>query len=156
MTTAREQNSNFKAVLRRFVGRPGAGKDWTVKSLAETTGIHERTMASYYGGDTEPCWAKMLVIADALGPQFMNALLAPVGMGGVHIVDEADSHVPMQIAAMARNLSALSDAWEDEHIDHAEAARLAPEIEAHGVECIQFAAGLRNSRVVKIGKARAG
>ena len=149
MTVRSERTSNFQTILRRFVGRPGSGKPWTVKTLAETTGITDRTVQGYYGGESEPSWEKMLVIADALGPAFFNALLAPIGMGGVHIIDETEFSANATISSMAAELAQLAKANEDGIIDHRERAELAPRLKDLGVRLIQESAAMEKGRVLR-------
>ncbi len=138
--------SNFNAVFRRHVGR---GRPWQVRNLAAATGITERTLQSYLSGETEPCWAKLLLVARALGAEFMDALLAPVNMGGVHVVIDSEADARLHMADMARHLSALADAMEDGMLDHRERARLAPDIRAHGVRCIEFAKALECNNLAR-------
>ncbi|WP_425404602.1 helix-turn-helix domain-containing protein [Hwanghaeella sp.] len=73
----------FAKVLNAFVGM---GRDWSVAELAEATGIPERTMKGYKEGRAAPPLGNFLRMAAVLGPEFVNQVLEPAGLGGAHSI----------------------------------------------------------------------
>jgi len=73
----------FTRTLNAFVGM---GRDWSVAELAQATGIPERTMKGYKEGRAAPPLGNFLRIAAILGPEFVNMVLEPAGLGGAHSI----------------------------------------------------------------------
>lgn len=104
--------------------RVGHGKRTSFASLAEVTGIKERTLRSYEEGAT-PTVAGLLSIGAALGPGFMSDVLGIIGQSAKNGTTDEPQHMPTLCAATAFS-SLLAEALEDGHVDHREGAAMQP------------------------------
>ena len=129
--------------------RVGKGKTHPFKSLAEVTGIKERTLRSYVD-DSFPTAAGLLSLCTALGPAFTSDILAMIDQSAQSSDDECPQHMPTLCAATAFS-SLLAEAMADGHVNHREAAVLRP----IAVELMELLAPIANGRpsVVRSGGA---
>jgi transcriptional regulator with XRE-family HTH domain len=115
----------FTDAFRRQVGHD---KPFTVSRLAELTGIDERTINAYRGGQATPNFCKLLRIGTVLGPAFVSELLAAIGMGGVEAIEEAT----VNATGIARDLVGeghrILERMADGSFDHRDRAQTAPEL----------------------------
>lgn len=111
----------FAATMRLYVGR---GRPYSAESLAEATGIPERTIRSYQMGHATPGFANLLALMFCLGGVFTAACLEDAGVAAVLMHDDLDAD-PHQLATVkAESLAKLVAALEDHRIDHTEAPEL--------------------------------
>ena len=113
------------ATLRLYVGR---GRPYSAESLAEATGIPERTIRSYRMGHATPGLVNLLALIRCLGGVFAGAILEDAGVAAVLLQDDLDTD-PRELATRyerdgADELARLVAALEDGRIDHTEAPEL--------------------------------
>ena len=109
------------ATLRLYVGR---GQPYSAESLAEATGIPERTIRSYQMGHATPGLTNLLALIRCLGGVFAGAILEDAGVAAVLVRDDLDAD-PRELATLkAESLARLVAALEDGRIDHTEAPEL--------------------------------
>lgn len=113
------------AIERALRIRVGRGRKFTWAGVSDATGVAPRTLESYVQGAT-PGLPAFLSLCAALGPGFTSDVLSACGQ----IAHEADIHEPEHmkaLTALTRLSASLSEAVEDGHVDHREAAALRPE-----------------------------
>ena len=107
--------------MRLYVGR---GRPYSAESLAEATGIPERTIRSYQMGDATPGLANLLALIRCLGGVFAAACLEDAGVAAVLMQDDLEADPRELATAQAESLAKLVAALEDGRIDHTEAPEL--------------------------------
>jgi len=114
----------FTDALRQEVGY---SKPWSVKGLAEATGIDTRTIDAYHQGSACPCMWKMLRIMQVLGPAFVNRIIGIAGLGNASHLDAESTHI-LAVNALASRLCAQVGAAlaDDGKVDHQEEAAMEP------------------------------
>jgi transcriptional regulator with XRE-family HTH domain len=116
-----------QAALRLHVGR---GRRWTVKELSRDTGIDPRTVESYLDGENCPSVEKLLRIARVLPADFLDMVLALIGMGGVEPIAPATADAFALMADAAGITAGLAEALRDGTVDRRERLALAPRLRA--------------------------
>ncbi len=107
--------------MRLYVGR---GRPYSSESLAEATGIPERTIRSYQMGHATPGLTNLLALINCLGGVFAAACLEDAGVVTVLTHDDLEVD-PHQLATLkAESLAKLVAALEDGRIDYTEAPEL--------------------------------
>jgi len=93
--------------------------------VAESTGIHDRTIRSLRSGESGAWFENVLmpVLAD-LGPAAWNAIAAHCGMGGMRYLHKQGPAAHVLLTKMTRAGAVLAEALEDGRIDHQERPRV--------------------------------
>lgn len=112
--------------LRLLVGQ---GRKYSTAQLADATGDGASTIKSYVQGRQLPTADHLLRLIAVLGPVFGNGLFRLIGME-LRVVDEGDGCLLDVHADNAALCAAMAEALRDGRIDHLEAARLQPQLEA--------------------------
>lgn len=112
-----------QAALRQYVGR---GVKWTVKEFARDTGIDPRTIESYLDGTNCPSLEKMLRMAQVLPAEFLDMVLALIGLGGVEPIAPETADAFALMATSAGVTADLAAALSDGTVDRREQLALAP------------------------------
>ncbi|MGI3170004.1 hypothetical protein ACRARG_12665 [Pseudooceanicola sp. C21-150M6] len=119
-----QQDAAARRMMDALQLRVGRGRRHTFAGLEEATGIPERTLRSYVDGTAPPLHA-FLSLCSVLGPAFTSDVLAECGQSAKVAGSEEPEH--MRILAMLGGMvSLVSEALEDGHVDHREAAMLRP------------------------------
>lgn len=123
-TAASEAGAKVHDRVRKMVQavlRAAQAANWTDDMLASATGIPARTIKSYRTEGKEPSIGNVLILCDVLGPDAMNAILAAIGWGGAHPLDEATGiNVAKLVADLLPHISTIAQAAADGRIDHTE------------------------------------
>jgi len=101
----------------------GRGRKYSVADVAFSTGIPERTVASWIATEDrrQPKAGPLLVLCGFLGPDFTSKLIGQVGQVAQHI-DNAGSRRPNEIVRdVLSSLAVIGEAASDGRIDHTEA-----------------------------------
>ncbi len=109
--------------LAQFVGH---NRHFTRHSAAAAIGCSARSLANWQQQHTAPEMSEFLAQCKAFGPEFVNLVLAHVGITGARWVDSSISEARAAHASVARLGAAFADAYEDGHIDHQERAAIIP------------------------------
>lgn len=130
---------NFKethgAILRKHVGdgrRTDNGLRFSVADLAEQTSFISRTVKSWRNAATCPNLSDWIVLAQTLGPHYVNDCLRHAGYGNATPLQFSAS---LQITGnhaqyeLAQRMASLSEAMLDNHIDRIERNQLIPEFQ---------------------------
>lgn len=104
--------------------RVGRGRRYTFQGLSDATGIPTRTLESYVEGAT-PGLSGLLTLCAVLGPSFTSDILSPTGLSAQDASTVDPDHQRLLSAGCAF-AAQLSEALEDEKVDHREAAQLRP------------------------------
>lgn len=104
--------------------RVGRGKRHSFAGLSDATGIPPRTLESYVQGAT-PGLSGLLSICAALGPSFTSDVLALCGQSAADASSDDPEHMQV-LAASGALIARISEAIQDGHVDHREAAQLRP------------------------------
>lgn len=95
----------------------------THHSMAEKIGTKARTVDNYMAGQ-DPQLAIFLRMVELFGPDFLNAIIEPLGMGGVYAID-SDKHCPLQLISLLNQTSSeIALAIEDEVYSPSEKRRV--------------------------------
>ena len=119
--------------LRRYVG---LGRPFSVAAFAEATGIPERTIKSYQGGQATPGLGYLLRMMAVLPPEFADMVLALAGLGNVSRTDRSDAN-SLAVHALASELNSLiaQALANDGFIDHMEEAEMEPTVRSLQARC---------------------
>ena len=118
----------------------GQGRAWSVEGLSQTTGIPVSSLKAYRAGEQTPGLHYFLRLSSALGPEFTNQVLAPIGIGGAHWLDNDEVH-SLGLSAKASGLAAMiCEHAEDGRIDHRELLEQVPAVRYLHTECGAFLA----------------
>jgi len=119
--------------FRRHVG---LGKPWSIRSLAEVTGLDVRTLEGYRNGKV-PLGEKLWRIMAALGPAFTSEILSPAGQGAHAVEGEGIDGYKFnaQVGAMS---ATLGEALEDGQIDATEHRAMVPHVRALKIACCRY------------------
>ncbi len=114
----------------------GLGKQYSVAAFARATGIPERTIKSYQGGQATPGLSYLLCMMAELPPEFADRILALAGLGNVTNI-RRDMASSLEVHALAANLNTLIAAAlaDDGMIDHQEEAGIEPAVRALQSQC---------------------
>lgn len=112
--------------LRLLVGH---GRKYSVAQIADATGDGVSTIKSYLQGRQLPTADHLLRLIAVLGPGLGNGLFRLIGME-LRVVDTDDASLLDVHADNAALCAAMAEALRDGRIDHMEAARLQPLLEA--------------------------
>ena len=127
--------SRLGEALRRRVGR---GCDWSAERVAAALGCSVAAVKAWRRGEAAPDGPTLLRLAALLGPDFLNELLQPLGLGGLHLLEEPEL-CSLKLNAQAAALTALiSGHAEDGHIDHREVAEQIPAVRELYSACGRF------------------
>ncbi len=114
----------FCDALRRRVGR-GADKI-SVSDLADHLDMDARTVRAWRDGETVPQWHAMLRLFVVLGPDFVNEVMLPSGLGGTEVLTPQLLD-PIGITAdLASVVSQMTDRLRDSVFCHQDRAAMAP------------------------------
>lgn len=119
--------------LRKYVG---LGRPFSVAGFAKATGIPERTIKSYQGGQAAPGLAYLLRMMMVLPPEFADMVLAPAHLGNVSRIHR-DQGSSLDVHALASQLNSLiAQALADDGIiDHLEEAEMEPTVRSLQARC---------------------
>jgi hypothetical protein len=108
-------------VMREFI-KPGKYDE-----VSEGTGIDDRTIRAHILGDAGANGTKLMRYFAFFGPEFVNSVLAMIGMGGAHWINAAEETNEFMLNSKTVSLlKEISDALEDGRVDHQEKARILP------------------------------
>lgn len=112
----------FTDALRGSVGR---GKAFSRETVCEGAQINPNTLGSWMGERNTPVMWQFMRLAALLGPDLVNALLRPIGMGGADWMAPADTGLWAVNAAVADFNHELAQALADDgRVDAVEQARI--------------------------------
>jgi hypothetical protein len=120
--------------LRRYVG---LGRPFSVAEFAKATGIPERTIKSYQGGQATPGLAYLLRMMAVLPPEFADMVLIPADLGNVSRIHRGPHGSSLDVHALASQLNSLiAQALADDGIiDHLEEAEMEPTVRSLQARC---------------------
>lgn len=107
--------------LALFVGPQRA---YTHKTAAEKLGCAERSLVNWRQQNTAPALEEFLAQCSAFGPEYVNSVLAHVGMTGARWLDPAEKSDRLVASSVARLGAEFAEALIDGHIDHQERVRI--------------------------------
>lgn len=119
--------------LRKYVG---LGRPYSVAAFAKETGIPERTIKSYQGGQATPGLGYLLRMMAVLPPEFADMLLSLAGLGNVSRTDHGNAN-SLAVHALASELNSLiaQALANDGIIDHKEEADMEPTVRSLQARC---------------------
>jgi hypothetical protein len=119
--------------LRKYVG---LGRQYSVTAFAKATGIPERTLKSYQGGQATPGLGYLLRMMAVLPPEFADMVLSVAGLGNVSRTDRSNAN-SLAVHALASELNSLiaQALANDGMIDHIEEAEMEPTVRSLQSRC---------------------
>lgn len=119
--------------LRKHVG---LGRSFSVSDFSVATGIPERTIKSYQGGQATPGLSYLLRMMAVLPVEFTDMVLSPAGLGNVSRTDGTGTN-SLAVHAMASELNSLiaQALANDGVIDHREESEMEPTVRSLQARC---------------------
>jgi len=119
--------------LRKYVG---LGRPYSVAEFAKATGIPERTIKSYQGGQATPGLAYLLRMMGVLPPEFTDMILVPANLVNVSRIHRGHGS-SLDVHALASQLNSLiaQALADDGMIDHLEEAEMEPTVRSLQARC---------------------
>lgn len=111
--------------LRQYVG---LGKPFSYLTLSEAIGIEERTMKSYFDGQTCPPLKILLRLFQVLGAEFTNRIIGIAGYGNAEKLQLCAVNEFRLNGALTALVAELGDALKDGRMDHCAQARVVRDI----------------------------
>lgn len=116
------------ALTMALHSRVGRGKELSIDEFERLLEhqIPARTLECYRRGEALPGLVAFLLMADALGPEFVNEVLDVVGMTGAHRAGADEPSGNELLAHTAKVTARLADMMADGRLDHRERRELVP------------------------------
>lgn len=134
--------------INRQVGR---GFDQTHPDIfARTINVLARTLKGWRLAERNPELTAFLKISNALGPDFVNSVLALIGMGRAERLTPTELKAPEVLTAMMEEGMRLSKCLEDGHLDHMEKAEMKPRLLALANKLTDQANAMGNTEAMRL------